>query len=316
MQDNPLDSQQLTAMLVNDLIREKRSERRWKNIRFFFGFILILFIALSVISTTRVSIEGSDDGKGYISLVRLDGMIGPGEGFSAENVIPVLKDAFSDKQAKGVILDINSGGGTPVQAAIIHDEITRLKKKYHKKIIVVGEDLLASGAYYVAVSADKIYVNPNTITGSIGVIMKGFGFPELIKKVGIERRVFTAGVNKDRMDPFLPETQEDINKVQQVISEVHGNFEQVVLEGRQGKLHGENSEIFSGDFWSGPSALKLGLVDGLGNLSDVLTNEFQVTRYKDYSQSQSILKSILGQFGVSMGAIFSKVSQPGLLAKI
>jgi protease-4 len=316
MQDNSFDSQQLTAMLVNDLIREKRSDRRWKNIRFFFVFLLILFVMMSVFGSMHSSISGAEDNKNYVALVRLNGMIGPGEDFSAENVLPMLKEAFSDKQAKGVVIDIDSGGGTPVQASIIHDEIIKLKKKYHKKVVVVGEDLLASGAYYVAVAADKIYVNPNTVTGSIGVIMKGFGFPDLIKKIGIERRVFSAGVNKDRLDPFLPATQEDVNKIQQVISEVHNNFEQVVLEGRQGKLHGDNSTLFSGDFWSGPSALKLGLVDGLGNLSDVLTIEFQAGRYRDYSQNQSIIKALLGQIGMSFSAMFNSASQVGVLEKI
>ena len=182
-------------------------------------------------------------------------------------------------------------------------------------MIIVGEDLLASGAYYVAVAGDKIYVNPNTITGSIGVIMRGFGFPDLIKKVGVERRVFTAGVNKDRLDPFLPQNQEDVVKIQQVIGEVHGNFQQVVLAGRQGKLHGDANVLFSGDFWSGPTALKLGLVDELGNLSDVLNTEFKASRYKDYSRSQSVIKALLGQVSMSLNTALSG-GQVGVLEKI
>src|SRR6185437_9760433 len=130
-----------------------------------------------IFSASSVPVVTTDGEKGYVALIRLDGMIGPGEDFSSETVLPLLQEAFSDKQAKGVILDINSGGGTPVQASIIHDAILELKKKHHKKIVVVGEDLLASGAYFVAVAADKIYVNPNSVTGSIGVIMKGFGLP-------------------------------------------------------------------------------------------------------------------------------------------
>lgn len=286
--------------LMRELIRERRSERRWKNFRFFLVILLLVIAGFLVFSSNNPSIISDDGNKGYIALVRLNGEIGPGEEFSAETVLPVLKDAFSDREAKGVVLDINSGGGTPVQAAIIHDAILDLKKKYHKKVVVVGEDMMASGAYFVAVAGDKIYVNPNTLTGSIGVIMKEFGFTDLIKKVGIERRVYASGANKDRLDPFLPQNPADMNKIRQVISEIHGNFEEVVKQGRQGKLRGETNDLFSGDFWSGQTAMKLGLVDDLGNLSDVMHKEFQVATYKDYSHEQSLVKSLMGQVGASL----------------
>lgn len=297
---NSINEQDITAELVRELIKEKRSERRWKNFRFFLILLFIIAGVFLIYSAFNPPTVTEDDEKSYVALVRLNGSIGPGEEFSAETVLPLLKEAFSDKQAKGVVLDINSGGGTPVQASIIHDAILDLKKKYHKKVIVVGEDMMASGAYFVAVSADKIYVNPNTLTGSIGVIMKEFGFPELIKKIGVERRVYASGVNKDRLDPFLPQNQEDITKIRQVIGEIYVNFKQVVEKGRQGKLHGQDDELFSGDFWSGQTAQKLGLVDELGNLSDVLHKEFQVSSYKDYSHEQSIVKSLMGQFGASL----------------
>lgn len=295
---------QVANDLVRELIKERRSEKRWKNFRFFAWFLLILVVVIAIISANEPDIK-SLSGKDYVALVRLDGSIGPGQDFSSETVIPLLKDAFTDKDAKGVVLDINSGGGTPVQAAIIHDAIIDLKKKHHKKVIVVGEDLLASGAYYVAVSADKIYVNPNTITGSIGVIMKGFGLPDLIKKIGVERRVYTAGVNKDRLDPFLPQNPEDIEKIKIVISEIHDNFKQVVIAGRQGKLQGDPNELFSGDFWSGVTALKLGLVDGLGDLSDVMEKEFKVSEFKDFSASQTFIKHLMGQVGTSLDMALS-----------
>ncbi|MBV8802947.1 MAG: S49 family peptidase [Gammaproteobacteria bacterium] len=300
MQDNFIKNEDLTAQLVRDLIKEKRSDRFWKNIRFFLIFIFVLIIFFIIFGQTSTTISKNGESKDYVALIRLNGMIGPGEDFSAETVIPLLKTAFTDTDAKGVILDINSGGGTPVQAGIIHDAILELKKKYNKKVVVVGEDMLASGAYFVAVAADKIYVNPNSLTGSIGVIMKGFGFPELIKKVGIERRVFTSGVDKDRLDPFLAENPADIAKIQQVLAEVHENFSQVVMSGRAGKLHGNPADIFTGDFWSGTGALKLGLVDKLGNLSDAMRDEFQVSRYKDYTSSGSLLKSLAGQLGSSL----------------
>ncbi|HSW70310.1 MAG TPA: S49 family peptidase [Gammaproteobacteria bacterium] len=295
---NSVNQNDAAAELMRELIQEKRSEKRWKNFRFFLVIALIIAIGLLIFSTSNT--PTMDDEKGYVALVRLDGMIGPGEDFSAETVLPVLKQAFSDKQAKGVVLDINSGGGTPVQASIIHDAILELKKKYDKKVIVVGEDMMASGAYFVAVAADKIYVNPNTITGSIGVIMKEFGFTDLIRKVGVERRVYASGVNKDRLDPFLPQSPEDMAKIRQVIGEIHENFQHVVEQGRQGKLHGEPKDLFSGDFWSGQTALQLGLVDALGNLTDVLHKEFQVSGYKDYSHEQSIVKNLMSQFGMAL----------------
>jgi ClpP class serine protease len=168
--------------------------------------------------------------------------------------------------------------------------------------------MLASGAYFVAVAADKIYVNPSSITGSIGVIMKGFGFPDALKKLGIERRVYTSGADKDRLDPFLPQSPEDVEKIKQVIQEVHDNFIQVVVEGRKGKLKADEKTLFSGDFWSGPSAVKLGLVDGLGNEHQVMQDEFKVSRYKDYSQSQSVVKALLGQMKTSMDTLLNQSS--------
>lgn len=315
MQDKQIEKQEMMTDLVQSLIKEKRSERRWKNIRFFIVLFIIALVVWNIFrSNGPIPIDGEEQ-KGYIALIRLSGMIAPEENFSAQGVLPALKEAFKDSGAKGIILDINSGGGTPVQAAIIHDAIIDMKKKYHKKVIVVGEDLMASGAYYVAVAADKIYVNPNTITGSIGVIMKGFGFPDLIKKYGIERRVYTAGANKDRLDPFLPQSKDDIAKVDSVINEVHQNFIHSVMEGRKGKLHGDPKELFSGDFWSGQSALKLGLVDALGNLPDAMQNEFHVSYFKEYSSSGSLLRSLAGQFGTSFGTSLAN-GQVKLLSKI
>lgn len=301
---NNVEQTNMTTNLVQELIKEQRSNKRWKNIRFFIG-LFIVFLGVFFFASNSVTSLDSSDSKGYVSLIKLDGMIESGRDFSAEQVLPLLKDAFADPGAKGVILNINSGGGTPVQASIIHDAIISFKKKYNKKVIVVGEDMLASGAYYVAVAADKIYVNPNTITGSIGVIVKGFGFPDLIKKMGIERRVFTAGANKDRLDPFLPQTKEDVEKMRTVITEVHNNFRQIVLANRKDKLHAKPEELFTGDFWSGDAAMKLGLVDGTGNLLDVLQNEFQVTRYRDYSTSHSILKSFLTQVAMDVDMALS-----------
>src|SRR3990167_9574469 len=293
-----MNTNDVTATLVRDLLREKRADRRWKNLRFILWFLLIIYLLFTLFrqigGSQAISVSQGENGK-YVALIRLDGMIAPGREFSAEEMIPILKHAFSDKNSIGVIIDINSPGGTPVQAALIHDAIITFKKKYHKKVIAVGEDMLTSGAYYVAVSADKIYVNPNTITGSIGVIMKGFGFVDLMKKVGIERRVYTVGNDKDRLDPFLPQSPADVQKIQQVMSEVHQNFVDAVLEGRKGKLRADPSILFTGDFWSGQAALKLGLVDGLGNLMGILEKEFKTSTFKEFDGTPNIFRLLGGQ---------------------
>jgi protease-4 len=317
MADMQINSQaDIPNQLVQDLIKERRRDRLWRNLRFFAGFMLVvIFLSMSFCGEKSSVTSFADDKGGYVSYIHLEGMIAPGQDFSAEKVLPVLLSAFTDESAKGVVIDINSGGGTPVQASIIHDEILRLKKKYNKKVVVVGEDLLASGAYFVAVSADKIYVNPNTIAGSIGVIMQGFGFNDGIKKLGIERRVITAGDNKDRLDPFMPEKPEDVAKIKTVIGQVHDNFIQAVTQGRKGKLHGDTKELFSGDFWTGTTAVQLGLVDGLGNLPDVLAKEFGVSRFKDYTNSNNLLKRFASQLGSTLDLPLSH-SEQHLLAKL
>ena len=299
------ESNEPTSSLVNDLLKEKRADRRWKNIRFIAWFCFLVFVFLNLTGTfNNLPVPASASGSKYTALIRLDGMIAPGRGFSAQDVIPTLQEAFADKHAAGVLIDINSPGGTPVQSSIIHDAILMLKKKYHKKVIIVGEDLLTSGAYFVAVAADKIYVNPNTLTGSVGVIMKGFGFVDVMKKVGIERRVYTSGDEKDRLDPFLPQSPDDAKKVQEVMNEVHQNFEAAVIAGRKGKLHADPKTLFNGDFWSGQSALKLGLVDGLGNLQDVMEKEFNTSEYREYGGTSNLFKMIGSQLGSAFDAVF------------
>lgn len=303
-----INQNDLINPLVRDLLKEKRSDRRWKNIRFLLGFCLLAYAIFNIFNLTdNTPIPNGKDGS-YVSFVRLDGMIAPGRDFSAEEVIPTLRDAFKDKHAAGVVIDINSPGGTPVQASIIHDAIITLKNKYHKKVIIVGEDFLTSGAYFVAVAADKIYVNPNTLTGSIGVIMKGFGFVDLMKKAGVDRRVYTAGTQKDRLDPFLPQNPEDLKKIQEVMGEVHKNFVDAVMEGRKGKLKAAPDALFNGDFWSGISAVNLGLVDGLGNLIDVMDKEFKTSRYKEYGGTPRFFKALSGQFNSGLDSFLYRFS--------
>lgn len=298
-----LNGNDINSHLTSELLKEKRADRRWRNIRFVAWFALFAFIMFKIFSANSAT-PSLNKNKNYFALIRLDGMIAPGHGLSGEEVIPLLYKAFTDKHASGVILDINSPGGTPVQAAMIHDAILFYKKKYNKKVIVVGEDMLTSGAYFIAVAADKIYVNPNTITGSIGAVMKGFGFVDLMKKVGVERRVYASGNDKDRLDPFLPQKPGDVEKIRGVIGETQANFAKAVMEGRKGKLHGTPEELFTGDFWSGQTALKLGLVDGLGNLLDVSIKEFNTTEYEEYNTMPEFFKMLTGGVNSSLDSLF------------
>jgi len=286
----------LDNKLIESLLAEQKSNRRWKNVRFFVW--IFLFLAVTTFTVMPFYMNGSqtDDGKSdksYVALVHLTGTIMPDNSFSAEKVVPELTRAFKDKDAKGVVLLINSPGGSPVQASIIHDKIMQLKEKYHKEVIVIGEDTLASGAYLVATAADKIFVNKDTVTGSIGVIMEGFGFEDAMSKIGITRRVFTAGNNKDRLDPFEAVKPGDKEKIKEVLDAVHQDFINDVEQGRKGKLNGDPKELFSGDFWTGTQAVKLGLADATATPWEAMKETFDTTHYRDYTPEPSLMENIM-----------------------
>lgn len=250
----------------------------------------------------EVAAEISSDKAGYVSLIKLNGEISSNNikmkgSFSADSVMPLLQAAFTDNKSKGVVIKINSPGGSPVQSSLIYAEIMKLKAKHNKKVVVLGEDCMASGAYYIAMSADKIYVNANTITGSIGVISSDYGYADFGQKVGVESRIHTAGKNKCRHDPLKPEKAEDIAKLEESLNDIHSDFKSVVLKGREGKLK-ENEEIlFTGDAWTGKKALQLGLVDEIGTLTDLMEKEFQVTNFKEVKEDW--------KFNFSLSQLFS-----------
>lgn len=295
------DKSTLEYQLVTALLSEQRSTRRWKNARFFVWLtIILLFLFLAIIPALSSDEKNGNGGKTYVSLIRLSGTIMPGNPFSARKVLPELTEAFKDPDSKGVVLLINSPGGSPVQASIIHDKIMQLKEKYHKQVIVVAEDTLASGAYLVASAADKIFVSKDTVTGSIGVIMEGFGFTDIIKKIGVSRRVFTAGENKDRMDPFEPLNTADKAKIQTILTAVHQDFIADVEEGRKGKLHGDPKELFSGDFWTGTQAVQLGLADGTANVWEAMQETFKTNHYRDYSPHPGLWESLMKDVSMEM----------------
>jgi len=217
--------------------------------------------------------------KKIVSHIKLTGVIGnvgkfrQGIEFSGQEEI--IKKAFSVKKAKAVAITINSPGGSPVQSHLIYKFIREQAKKNKKKVIVFAEDVAASGGYLIACSGDEIYANSSSIIGSIGVIYSSFGFKDLIEKIGVQRRVYTAGKNKSTLDPFLEEKEEDIKRLKNIQLELHQDFIDVVEESRGSKLNKENGvELFSGEFWSGKKAKELGLIDGLGNAEQVLREKF------------------------------------------
>ena len=288
-----MNNQPIENILLKTILDDRRSERRWRNIRFTGWILFLLLLVILIFAPSPTELEAEKMNGTYVSLVRMDGLIMANTMFSARLVIPELRKAFSDKDAKGVVLLINSPGGSPVQASIIHDEILNLKKRYHKKVIVVGEDELASGAYLVSTAADKIYVNNDTVTGSIGVIMSGFGFVDTLKKVGVTRRLFTAGDHKGRLDSFKTLNPKDITKIKQVLEQIHQNFIDLVIAGRGDRLRGNRQELFSGDFWTGKEAANLGIVDGTANLRTVLQQEFCAKSYRDYTTKTPLLQTLL-----------------------
>ena len=216
--------------------------------------------------------------KKLIAHIRLNGVIGNAgkfkQGIDFSGQQEIIEKAFSLKKASAIAITINSPGGSPVQSHMIYKFIKSQSKKHNKKVIVFAEDVAASGGYLIACAGDEIYANSSSIIGSIGVIYSSFGFTELIKKIGVERRVHTAGKNKSTLDPFLDEKNEDIERLKNIQLDLHKDFIGVVEESRSSKLKKNDIELFSGEFWSGTRAKELGLIDGIGNANEVLKEKF------------------------------------------
>ena len=217
--------------------------------------------------------------KKIIPLVKLNGVIGNvgkfKKGIDFANQEELIKKAFSIKKAPAVAISINSPGGSPVQSHLIHDFIRSQAKKNKKKVIIFAEDVAASGGYLIACAGDEIYANQSSIVGSIGVIYSSFGFKDLIQKIGVQRRVYTAGKNKSTLDPFMEEKKEDIERLKNIQLDLHKDFIEVVEKSRSTKLKKDSGiELFSGEFWSGRKAKELGLVDGIGNPDQVLREKY------------------------------------------
>lgn len=305
-----------TDLLAKQFLKQYRRDRFWRNIR----FLIIVGLVLTVFFYNSLRNVGAEMGfaeQPYVSYIRMSGEIMPGSRFSAMKVIPELARAFADPHSKGVVLDINSPGGSPVQASEIHDKILSLKKQYpNKKVVVVAEDSLASGAYLVAVAADEIYVNPSTVTGSIGVVMRGFGFDKALQKVGVSRRVFTSGNEKSQLDAFEPLRAHDVQKMRHILAQVHRVFISDVVAGRGARLHGNPKTLFSGDFWTGEEAVSLGLADGTKNLWQVLASDYHVKKIRDYTQYRSLIGNAVQDISSDLSLSFQEEVQPHLVAAL
>lgn len=275
---------------------QELKQKKWKTRAFVvvFGLPLLFWIFVIGSATKNGAIMGD-----HVALVRINGLIGPDQSASANKLVPAIKNAFHNDRVKGILLLINSPGGTPVQSDIIYSNIKRLKAQYpNKQVIAIGEDMLTSGAYWVASSADHIYVNQSTITGSIGVIASSFAFDlrKFAHQYGLERRVQVSGSYKNRNDMFSPQSDQDIKKTDAILMRLHDHFKNAVLDERSGRLKVEVEQLFSGDYWTGDTAFEMGLVDNLGDLSTVLEDVFEIDKVKDYTPIQSVYDNIKQSF--------------------
>jgi protease IV len=284
--------------LAIELIRDRRSERRW---RVFFRLAwlgLALAVAWAIFSQ-RGHVNAPSGP--HTALVEVRGEIAADSDANAEALVAALKSAFEDPGAQAVVLRINSPGGSPVQSGIVNDEIYRLKALHQKKVYAVVEEMCASGAYYIAVAADEIYVDKASLVGSIGVLMDGFGFTGTMEKLGVERRLLTAGANKGMLDPFSPQNEQHRAFAKAMIDQIHQQFIAVVKQGR-GKRLKETPDTFSGLFWNGEEAIKLGLADKTGNLDFVAREVIRAEEVIDYTPKENVAERLAKRFGASVGA--------------
>ena len=286
--------------LVFATVREQRAARRW-GIFFKLSFLLLAFFVIWAYFDFGTG-SGTESLGRHTALIEIDGSIDDEGSGAADTVIPSLNKAFADAGSAAVVLRINSPGGSPVQAGIIVDEIQRLKKGYpNKPLYVVVDEICASGGYYIASAADKIFVNKASIVGSVGVLMDGFGFTGLMDKLGIERRLLTAGENKGFLDPFSPQSDKQKQHALAMLNEIHEQFIAVVRAGR-GKRLKENPEIFSGLYWTGAKAVEMGLADGFGTVDTVARDVVKAEDIIDYTAHEGLPERVLKKFGASVGA--------------
>lgn len=279
-------------------LSEQRARRRWGIFFKFLGFSYLAFILFAFVEWETTTVE-----KEHVAMIDLQGVIAPRSEANAEKLIGALNSAFEAPDAKAVLLRINSPGGSPVQAGMVNDEIRRLRAKFpDKPLYAVVEDICASGGYYIAVAADRIYVDKASIVGSIGVLMDGFGFTGTMEKLGVERRLLTAGESKGFLDPFSPQAESHAAHAKVLLADIHAQFVEVVKTGRGDRLK-ENPEIFSGLMWTGAQSIQLGLADDFGTVDSVARDVIKVENVMDYSVKDNLAERFAKRFGA--GAVDS-----------
>jgi protease-4 len=301
--------------LVFATIKERRAARRWS---IFFRLAFLAVVVVGLWTYFDLSLGGGDDenlGR-HTALIEINGEIEAEGSGAADNVIPSLNKAFADAGSAAVVLRIDSPGGSPVQAGIIVDEIRRLKRGYpDKPLYVVVDEICASGGYYIAAAADRIYVNKASIVGSVGVLMDSFGFTGTMEKLGVERRLLTAGANKGFLDPFSPQSEKHRAHAQEMLNEIHQQFITVVRTGRGSRLK-ETPEMFSGLYWTGAKAVDMGLADGFGTVDTVARDIVKAEDIVDYTAHEGLPERVLKKFGASVGAGAMKAMSHVTLPKL
>jgi len=305
--DDPNWQKDVLTKLLFATLQEQKRTRTW-NIIFkslLFGYLFIVLILMLLPSPATDRIHKGD----HTALIEINGVISADSEASADNIVGGLRKAFENDDVKGVILRINSPGGSPVQAGYINDEINRLKEKHpNTKVYAVITDMCASGGYYIAAAADEIYADKASVVGSIGVVMNGFGFVGSMEKLGVERRLYTAGENKGFLDPFSPEKKDEITHINGLLSEIHQQFITTVKTGRKDKLV-DDKKLFSGLIWTGEQAIKLGLVDALGSSSYVAREIIKAEEIVDYTPKPTYLEQLADRLGIAAATKLSETLQ-------
>jgi protease-4 len=291
-------------------LNEQRRARRWGIFFKILGFVYLFVILFEIIYPNwQFDKENGGIAKGkHTALVHIEGVIATDSDANAETIISGLESAFEDEDTEGIIIQINSPGGSPVQAGYINDEITRLREKYKEiPVYAVVTDICASGGYYIAVAANEIYVDKASIVGSIGVLINSFGFVGTMEKIGAERRLFTAGESKGFLDPFLPVKENDKTHIESVLNNVHEQFIEVVKTGRGERLKNlEDPKLFSGLIWTGEQAIELGLADGLGNSDYVAREIIKAENIVDFTPKPDYLDRFAERFGATLARVLSQ----------
>jgi protease-4 len=298
--DYPTSSKEwkLIEKVVTGLQDEQRKSRRWG---IFFKLIMLAYVvAIFFVIKSPLGAAAQSGDQPYAAIIEVNGVIATDQDASADNIIAALRDAFDDEQVLGIVLRINSPGGSPVQSGYVYDEIMRLKTIRELPVYAVIADLGASGAYYIAAASDEIYADKASLVGSIGVVGSSFGFTGVMEKLGIERRLYTAGEHKGFLDPFSPENPEEKKFWQGVLKVTHNQFIDQVRLGRGDRLK-ETPDMFSGLVWSGEQALEMGLIDGLSSTSALVRTKFNTEEMVNFTLQKDAWESLVQKLGASIG---------------